>query len=417
MARTLLDITSMKLERTSEGLNAELRVTGISRYFGAAFLAFWLVGWAVGEAIVLWILAVGAWSLFTGRPPEPGRQPFAPAAALPTGLFLLFWVTLWTFGGLMAVRELLRLLFGRDRMLATEGGLEIEHKCGPLRSRKKLLREEIRRFYRRPHSAALCVETSRGTTELTRLGSAAERAELEHALNAEFPMLAAEQSAEGALPAGWCKITSPEHHTVLVKDPSTRRKQAIVAWGVFALISSPVLYLLFATQMQPSTWALALSLVAVAGLVGWGAVWLSSGRREWRLENGRLILQSRFGQNLTTRFEAVSLELIEDTSGEDGTSYHLTAVAAAAPPRPCSYRIGKHRRILHSQTDDPTEPRNFGLWLVQRCHLPFEDQTTSEAKAKSLEELKQQLANSGRFGRAALRLIERFTPPDRQPRG
>ena len=66
----------------------------------------------------------GGRSLLTGRPIKPGHQPFAPKAALPVGLFLLFGLTFWTFGGLMALRELLRLLFGRDRILAAAGGLK-----------------------------------------------------------------------------------------------------------------------------------------------------------------------------------------------------------------------------------------------------------------------------------------------------
>ena len=47
------------------------------------------------------------------------------------------------------------------------------------------------------------------------------------------------------------------------------------------------------------------------------------------------------------------------------------------------------------------------LWLSQRCQLPLADRTTAEAKAKELDALMQQLADSGRFGRAASRLIGR----------
>ena len=134
--------------------------------------------------------------------------------------------------------------------------------------------------------------------------------------------------------------------------------------------------------------------------------WLSFGRHEWKLEKGRLVLQRRFGANRTTRFEAVALELTEDSSGDDGITYQLAAVAPNASPRPHSHRAGRHRRIIHSQTDDATGPRRFGLWLSQRCQVPFADMTSTEAKAKQLEDLKQQLAASGRIGRLALRFIE-----------
>jgi hypothetical protein len=54
-------------------------------------------------------------------------------------------------------------------------------------------------------------------------------------------------------------------------------------------------------------------------------------------------------------------------------------------------------------------------WLSQRCQLPLSDQTTAEAKTKQLEEVKQQLAHSGRFGRLTLRLIERLAPASSDP--
>src|SRR5688572_22590369 len=158
----------MKPEGTSGGLEVELRIAGIGRFFGAAFLAVWLAGWAVGEAFALWILGVGAWSLLTGQPPEAGREPFRPELALPVGLFLLFWLALWTLGGVMAGRELLRLLFGGDRIRLGHDRLEIERSYGLFRSRETLRRDDLRRFYCRPANAALCVETARGTTELTR---------------------------------------------------------------------------------------------------------------------------------------------------------------------------------------------------------------------------------------------------------
>ena len=41
-------------------------------------------------------------------------------------------------------------------------------------------------------------------------------------------------------------------------------------------------------------------------------------------------------------------------------------------------------------------------------HLCAANQTTAEAKAMQLEELKQTLANSGRLGRATLGVIERL---------
>ncbi len=356
----------MRSQRTAAELEAQLDVTGIGRFFSAGFLAFWLAGWAVGEAFALWFLGVGARSLLTGQPPEPGREPLRPELALPVGLFLLLWLLLWTLGGVMAGRELLRILFGRDRIRLGYEALEIEHSYGLFRSREELPRVELRRFYRKPRGSALCVETTRGMTELTRLGTSAERAELEQTLNAAIH-LAAQPAPAGALPTGWCELSSLERDRVLVKDPASRRKQVWTSWIVCASLSLISLYLLSATRGRSDQWAALLLFVALAAAVGWGAVWLSIGRNEWRLEKGRMVLQRRFGQNRTTRFEAVSLELIEDNSGDDGPSYLLIAVAAAAPARTPNHNAGKHRRTIHRHGDDPTEPRNFGLWLHHRC--------------------------------------------------
>src|SRR5881396_2695801 len=98
----------MMLEQTGSGWETRLKINGASRFLGAPFLAFWLAGWAVGEVFALSLLAVGACSLVTGRPPGSGHNPLTLGVALPVGLFLLFWLTFWTFGGFLAGRELLR---------------------------------------------------------------------------------------------------------------------------------------------------------------------------------------------------------------------------------------------------------------------------------------------------------------------
>lgn len=399
----------MKVERTGAGLEARLDVCGIGRFFGAAFLCFWLAGWAVGECVVLWIVGKGAWSLLTGTPFGSGDKPVAFGVAITLGLFLVIWLTFWTMGGVAAGRELLRLLFGRDMLVAGHDGLEIKRSYGFFRSVKRLPREEIRRFYRTSAGAQLYAETARGTTVVTSLGTREERAELERTFNEEF-RLEAQSKAAGALPKGWCEVLSLERDSVLVKDPAVRRKQARTAWIVCGVTSLIPLYLLFGGRDRPDFSGAVLFLVILAGAVGWGAVWLSLGRSEWRLDKGRLVLQRRFGSNRTQRFEAVALELVEDNSGEDGTSYSLTAVAAGAPRWTGSQTTSKQRRTIHSQNEGPTEARNLGLWLSERCELPFIDLTTAEAKAKELEALKQQLAGSGRLGRAALRFIERVAP-------
>ncbi|HUR47329.1 MAG TPA: hypothetical protein VMZ27_15715 [Candidatus Saccharimonadales bacterium] len=398
----------MNLERSPEGLRATLRISGVSRFLGAGFLSFWLVGWAAGEVFALWILTAGVWSLVTGHPQSGSRQPIAVGMALPMGLFLLFWLTLWSFGGIMAIRELLRLLFGRDSILATPERLELHNSYGLFRTRKTIPRAELRYFYLKPCGKGLCVETINGSVELTRLGNPKELQGLEQTLNQEY-RLSPQALAEGVLPVGWVEAVSPEREKVLIKDPSARRRQAVVAWVFCALILLLGLYLGFIAQGLPSIWIPALIVTGIAALIAAGAAWLSFGRHEWRLESGRLILQRRFGLSRTTQFESVALELREDNSGEDGPSYELTAIAPNAPPRP-NFGRGKHRRLILSQSNDPTVARNLGLWLSRRCQVPLADRATRQMKTLEIEDLKRQLADSGAFGRTVLRVMERLAP-------
>src|SRR5262249_45397511 len=154
---------------------------------------------------------------------------------------------------------------------------------------------------------------------------------------------------------------SPVNDSVLVKDPASRAKQARTAWIIFACLSLIPLYLLAAHRNRPDLLGAIIFSTAITIAASWGAIWLSFGRKEWRLKRGRLVLQRRFRQNRTEQFEAVSLELIEDSSGENGPSYLLMAVAVGAPPRARSHRAGRHRRVVYSKSEDPTEPRNFGV--------------------------------------------------------
>jgi hypothetical protein len=64
-------------ERTSEGWQARMRPQGIGRFFPAAFLSFWLCGWAAGESFALWMLFQGVRALLTGEPiGHEARCPF-----------------------------------------------------------------------------------------------------------------------------------------------------------------------------------------------------------------------------------------------------------------------------------------------------------------------------------------------------
>lgn len=405
----------MKLEQTPAGLTAELRATGVGRFFPAAFLVVWLSFWAMGESFVLMILGKGLWALLTDTPFGPGNGTWGLGVALPVGLFLIVWLTFWTLGGVLAGNELLRLLFGRDRIIASSDGIEVVHSCGFFRSRFKAGRADIRRFFRHPSGTTLSVETLNGSQELTRFGAPAERAQLEEALNGLFH-LQAQAAAEGALPNGWREIIAPERYPVLIPDPVLRRKRATVMWAICAPVSLGAVWLDLAALTSPGLWPAALIVTLLAAAGAWGAAWLSLGRHEWKLGTGRLVLQRRFGLNAKRLFEAVSLELTEEQSDDDGPWYELKGVAASARQPAGQCHPAKRTRIIHRKSDDPTEPRRFGVWLGQRCQIPLADLIAAEAKTKEFEATMKKLAASGRFGRSAARLLERAAA-GRRPKG
>src|SRR5262252_838226 len=115
----MLPITGAMLtpEPSDSGTQVTLRVSGILRFLPAAFLAVWLCGWAAGEWFALRLFAsllrtlldasfLGAWI-----PPLGGKMPEGPMLPFFIG-FLLFWLTLWTIGGVGAFHQLLASLFG-----------------------------------------------------------------------------------------------------------------------------------------------------------------------------------------------------------------------------------------------------------------------------------------------------------------
>jgi hypothetical protein len=139
----------------------------------------WLAGWLLGEVFAVGFLimlirsAVGS---AAGLPwPIPGGDWIAGGAAGFVLLFLLVWLTLWTFGGLAAINELLRSLAGEDRISVQPAGVELVRLAGPLRRVQTLDRSLIRRVRMRRHDKAVVMDTASGTELITTYGTADER--------------------------------------------------------------------------------------------------------------------------------------------------------------------------------------------------------------------------------------------------
>ncbi|WP_216913194.1 MULTISPECIES: hypothetical protein [unclassified Synechococcus] len=383
------------------------RPQGPGRFFVAAFLSFWLCGWLAGEIFALWVL----WRMLGGGL-ATGQW------ALPAVLFLLVWLSLWSVGGAVALRQVLGALWSEDRLvLGADGSLVREAHRGPFRRRRALPRQEIRRFHVGQIGAwggPLMAELGGRPLEITRLGSLRERQEAADQLNRRLGLRPlAEDPADGpgqaqrripavpVLPEGWQELTPSFGSPLLVPEQALRRQQRramglvnLVLWGLLAL-------LLRGGPAGPVFWALGIPLALLALAGGWGQLWLAFGRLEWRLEPRVLVLQRRFGQRLRTLGEARALELVELVDSEGDRSYRLQALRPPDPP----LRVDDH-------ATDPTPLRHLGAWLAMRSHVPFDDRVPSEEQRRrqrraEMERLRQQLAGSGRLGRWAARQLER----------
>lgn len=371
-------------ERIPEGWLVRLRPCGAGRFVSAAFLCFWLCGWAVGEFIVLSILAKGVLAIMTGMPPDPGANPLEVGPALGVGVFLLFWLGLWTLGGVAAMYEVLRLLWSEDRLIAHAGGLTVARSCGPFRRRREFPRDTLRQIMLVPRHDALAIETVQGMVELSLNGSRAERQEAADALRSELRLIEAPPEAEGvALPQGWEEVITAEGERAVVVDSKTRKIQARVV-AVLTLLVAAVSFAIFQESQRELALLPVAILAALAAIgLGWGTAWLARGRMEWRVGNGRLVLRRRFGSEAKDLFEAQRLELTV-TSDSDGDEWFALEAITGSAETPSgehwSHGKSKNRRRVASVLHDPVVPRSLGAWLSRAANVPFDDRTSRESR-------------------------------------
>lgn len=404
-------------EQTSQGRQIRFRARGVGRFLGAAFLGLWLCGWAAGECFAVWIVYRGAVSLATGQPPTSGGDPVPLPAMIGIGIFLFFWLFLWTLGGILAMREMLRLLWCEDRLTVHGGGLAVHQVIGPFTSTREIPRDTIRDVLLMPRGR-LVARTDRGTVDLTQLGTVVEREQAAVALRTELGI--ADSTAEGGpLPKEWEEVITPEGERVATPALGTRRTQARVAMIAAMAFATVALIVTREATVQLALIPGAILLLAATGGLTWGAIWLARGRTEWRIGSGRLTLRKRFNASVRDIFEARRLELSTSTDSDGDEWLHLDALASAdAEPAGASHhwvqKPSKNRRRIASAMNDPTLPRQLGVWLARTADMPLDDRSAPKAKAMELAELRSQLEKSGTLGRIAARFIDRLA--DRQGR-
>lgn len=394
-------------ERTLDGWELRLRPVGPGRFVGAAFLVVWLLGWAVGEALAIWILARGAIALVTGEPPAPGHASLEGGVASLAGAFLLVWLSLWTLGGIAAIAELLRSLFGEDRLLVSGGRLTVTRARGPFRAQQVFERAAIHRIVTLAPHDFLALEAGTRRVELSRLGTRAERAQAVPVLLRELAIPESCLEPGRALPDGWEEVATPEGERALVPALSTRRIQARIT-TFLALASAAVACLVLREGVGVAAWVWLLITV----VLGVAAVRLAHGRREWRIDAGRLTLRKRFGASARDQFEArrLALEMTSDSDGDlwyalYGLGEGAEVAAAGVDWRP---RRPRHSRTIARMMNDRPAALDLAVWLAREAGLALEDRTTAEARAAEMARLRTALQDSGRFGRWAAKWMDRI---------
>ena len=334
------------------GSTTSLRPSGIGRYVTAAFLSVWLVGWIVGEVFAITMLGAIFSSVagaFSEHLPAWSADLVTSGGAAFALLFLLFWLTFWTIGGIVALTHLMRSLVGVDVIGLTDSGFELVHRAGPFWRRSAFDRSAIRRLRMRPHDKAVVADTAKGTRVITTFGLPAERDEVADWLSRHLGLSDADAEA-GMPPATWEVRTEGEVAYLRKVRPGARVTRSLISWLLTAGIASAWYVSLDADTSGRNIPALVLTLLVAAG-----AAMSTWGRRELLVRHGELMFRRSFAMWTTERaFRSARLELTHETDSDNDSHYKLIVTDAAGS------------RTVHSQVHDSGEVVDLARWLAGR---------------------------------------------------
>jgi len=349
----------LNTEPSGSGCETTLRPQGLLRYFPAAFLCAWLCGWAVGEWFALRLLSsmlqdgAGSGFLATWFPPVGGKLP--SGNALPYFLvFIVFWLSFWTMGGIGAISQLLALLFGRDVVRWGGDGLEVEHWLPWLAARTRLDAQDITGF--RIFRGNVVADGRKRATRITGMGSEDERRQLMSALEA----WRASTSAPVPIPAGespvaeFVAVHDETGAVALTRPPGTRRATGVLMGTLgLALLGGAVS--LF-TQKTGASLVVGVLFLGLSGVVClYVSLWLLAVRETWHLGPNRLERRrAMFGRVSSIEFSPLELELVSRRDSDGDVRWDLVASG------------GGRRQVVTGSIDDPNPPLTLGTWLAER---------------------------------------------------
>lgn len=347
-----------KAVTTFHGASASLRPTGVLRYFGAAFLLVWLAGWAVGEVVALGFLVMLVRSIVGSAIgatwPVPGGDWIVGGAAGFVLLFLIVWLTLWTFGGFAAIRELLRSLAGEDRISVESMAVEVQHRAGPFRRTRNVERSHVRGVRLRRHDKAVMLDTASGSEVVTTFGSIDERKSLAEWLRSRLLLQpAATRIDPSAAPPGW-RMTVEGGTTQLTQDdPRARAIGAGILWFIVAMLTLMVI----GAEGTAAGRAVA---AVITLLMAAAATWFTFSRRAWLVRQAGLTAHTRFlAWERTREFKSARLEVAVSTDSDNDEHYRLDVTDSQGT------------RKIASRLHDEGEIVSLGEWLALRTGFPL----------------------------------------------
>lgn len=352
-------------ENVGGAWQVRLPIQGTGRLVAAALLSAWLCAWAAGEVFVLGTLAAGfrdlvvpGWHL-DWLPAMKQTANVAPRFAM---LFMGLWVTLWTIGGALGMRELARMLFGEDIVRWNADGLDVTHRAGPFTNTKHIAYDDVRDLLVGPRGA-LIAETVNGRITLAVAGTPQDRRELQLALTEAWNLsggLSRQRDKEAeAAPMGW-KVEKDANGAVMLVSDSTQRRAVAVALVAIASMPAIAAVTLMRDPVQVS-WLAVAGFLALTLSALLGAGWVATSRVELRpRQQGLTWRATGLGREWVQDYHPASLH-VERTADADGDERFRLLVESRGLTRE-----------LGAAVQSPASALHLGRWLAR--HMSAEIQ-------------------------------------------
>ena len=261
-------------------------------------------------------------------------------------VFLVVWVTFWTFGGLAAWYQFLRAIAGSDRVSVSGSALEVTRRAGPFRRRRRFERAELRRIRLRSHDKALVADLRSKSVTITKLGTAIERESLAGWLRNALGIDSGPPPLDPLVaPPGW-HVERRDATLRLSRPAGSRRMTGWVMAGLTAV--GVYAWWVDVTRNGPASFGTAVVLVVIA----LASAWVLFAREEWLIASRRLDYRLQFGPFVReAMFREGQLEVTRSTDSDGDTHYKLVI------------RDDTKKRTITSSVFDDAELMDCARWL------------------------------------------------------